>query len=848
MKTLSALLTSLILLVPIAVSAADSPAFTRVPPVLVDDEIMPSQGQIDASAAWVRAAFAGESREPVATPGTCLILVEQQDYSRLRFNETCVGKQFEFPHGRVFDKGLGSHAVCQLRVVFPEPVSSLTALAGVATNAGGGSVRCRVEASGKTQWQSDVIRGGDDPVAIDATFNPPVSEIILVADNADDGPSCDQINWLEPVARTPDGKAYDLVDDAIVSRMTPEVPFSFKYNGVSSREFLKSWTFKAEKVDDLNDVFSWTDPETKLTVSAHVRRFEKFAAVDWVLRFTNNGAEKSGLIEDVQTLDADFQYGFENTNLAVHTLTGDFCNDDSWLPIVRAVEPGKTVSFAPQGGRPSNGVFPFWNVASRRYSDSEKSEGLFLALGWSGQWNASFENVGETKSIARARAGMEKLATVLYPNETIRSPRILIMPWRTDRLTAHALFRRLLMFEYAPKVDGAPVQLEFLGQCFDRYYRKRPNWEKAPAQIESARLVKEIGGTCYWFDAAWFPVGFPNGVGNWFSDPENFPNGVEELGEALKKMGLKFVLWFEPERVAPDTEIATKYPQYVYDGEKGGLYKLSDPDARRFLTELLLRRIREFKVDVFRTDFNIDPLAYWRAADEPNRVGMTEIRYVEGLYEMWDRIRAENPGLWIDDCASGGRRIDLETISRSAPLWRSDTCCWPGHPEWDQNQTLGLTQYLPLFSCAAWDPSPYTFRSAANPGAIMQFNFLDADYNPELARAALAEAKENSKFWYGDFYPLSAAIKGTSAITAWQLHRPDLNEGIVYIFRQSDSPYLGIELELRAIDPSATYRVEVKGESYENAETREISGAELKNYVFVLKDKGASSLLHYAKK
>ena len=169
----------------------------------------------------------------------------------------------------------------------------------------------------------------------------------------------------------------------------------------------------------------------------------------------------------------------------------------------------------------------------------------------------------------------------------------------------------------------------------------------------------------------------------------------------------------------------------------------------------MLRRIKEFKIDVFRTDFNIEPLPFWRAADEPNRVGMTEIRHVEGLYEMWDRIRDENPGLWIDNCASGGRRIDLETISRAVPLWRSDTCCWPGHPEWDQNQTLGLTQYLPLFSCAAWDPSPYVFRSGANPGAIMQFNFLDDNFNEPLARAALAEAKENSKYWYGDFYPLT---------------------------------------------------------------------------------------------
>ncbi len=41
---------------------------------------------------------------------------------------------------------------------------------------------------------------------------------------------------------------------------------------------------------------------------------------------------------------------------------------------------------------------------------------------------------------------------------------------------------------------------------------------------------------------------------------------------------------------------------------------------------------------------------------------MTEIRYVEGHYAMWDELRARHPGLWIDNCASGGRRIDLETL------------------------------------------------------------------------------------------------------------------------------------------------------------------------------------------
>lgn len=58
---------------------------------------------------------------------------------------------------------------------------------------------------------------------------------------------------------------------------------------------------------------------------------------------------------------------------------------------------------------------------------------------------------------------------------------------------------------------------------------------------------------------------------------------------------------------------------------------------------------------------------------------MTEIRFVEGHYAMWDELREKNPGLWIDNCAGGGRRIDLEMCMRSVPLWRSDTGYWSGH-------------------------------------------------------------------------------------------------------------------------------------------------------------------------
>ena len=57
------------------------------------------------------------------------------------------------------------------------------------------------------------------------------------------------------------------------------------------------------------------------------------------------------------------------------------------------------------------------------------------------------------------------------------------------------------------------------------------------------------------------------------------------------------------------------------------------------------------------------------------RRGMNEAGYVRGLYELWDSVRNSHPNLIIDNCASGGRRHDLETMTRSIPLWPSDYSC-----------------------------------------------------------------------------------------------------------------------------------------------------------------------------
>jgi alpha-galactosidase len=399
-----------------------------------------------------------------------------------------------------------------------------------------------------------------------------------------------------------------------------------------------------------------------------------------------------------------------------------------------------------------------------------------------------------------------------------------------------------MLFEYMPRQNGRPLSLPIALQCFDRYVSKLSDWGTEAVQIRVAKAAYSAGCDTHWLDAAWFEGGFPGGVGNWFCPTQRFPHGLKPVSDACHQLGLKFIVWFEPERVAPGTQIAREHPEFVFGGEKGGLFKLGDPAARRWLADLLSRCITEFGVDTYRNDFNLNPLGYWRQADTPNRQGLTEIRYVEGHYALWDELLAGHPGLSIDNCASGGRRIDLETCRRSVPLWHSDTGCSPGHADWNQTQIAGLSLYVPLFGACAWTPEAYDLRSAATAGVICQFPVLDDKFSFAAARTALAEVKENQKYWYGDFYPLTPCALGPGALIAWQLHRSDLNAGIVLAFRRADCPYPVLQTSLHGLNRSASYRVDYFEEGRTNQQ-RTLTGKQLMNNVELRMSRRGTSLL-----
>lgn len=563
-------------------------------------------------------------------------------------------------------------------------------------------------------------------------------------------------------------------------------------------------------------------------------------AWEWVIRFENTGVANTAQLTDVNALDLlwDCEGG---EPLIFESLKGDDCGGESFMPVHEELSGDQPFHREPTGGRPSNTTaFPYFDLRS-------SGAQMVCAVGWSGQWRL---DITKADRGFRVQAGLQDADFHLRPGETARSPRVLVMAGEGggDIGDLRRAFRRLELERYTPGY-GLPVAC----QNFDRYFWKGTKltdgcvWATEKIQMENVSFAAACGMDHYWLDACWFKDGFVNGgVGNYSWDT-GFPNGLRPVADRVHSLGMKFIVWFEPERVEPGTEVEREHPEWLMmpeDGKESRLFNLGIPAAADWLFEKIATAIREGGIDFYRQDFNIEPLPFWRNADGEGRRGLTENKHVEALYALWDRLRSRFPGMPIDNCSSGGRRIDLETCMRSVPLWRSDTGCSPSSAErpshiWNQNQTLGLSRYLACHAIASWLPDANEFRSAMTMGIACDFDAFNPAFDIALARASVEEVKALREDWAGDFYGLTEPTADGNAWAAWQVHNGV--RGFALFFRRRGGEEAGV-FPLRGLMPEKTYRLVFSDETRREI-VRILPGQELLSGLSVTIPRRDSSLL-----
>ncbi len=776
----------------------------------------------DSFDAWIgRALLNAPAASAPALAGLELV---RQDHAELMSRQSVMKTPLKIGDAS-YAHGLGTHAVSEIVVRLDKPGKLFTAQVGVDNNydtAGRhGSVVFAVEIEGREVFKSEICRGGQPAVPVRLPLNGARQFTLRVLDGGD-GVFYDQADWADAAVVDETGGPVWLDELSIVAPpagFAERVPFSFDLGGEPAQKLLSRCKRASVRLPEAPGrsahSITWTDPATGLELRCVLTQFTDRSAAEWVLHLRNTGSADTPIIENLRPLDLAVLTPSAAGEVILHRAFGSTCAETDFLPVDEPMRTHSEAVLVPNGGRSSDGVMPFFNL---QWADG----GVVAAIGWSGQWTARIQRNARQLTL---QAGQQFARFKLHPGERVRTPRILLIGWSgSDHYAGQNQLRRLMLEQYTPRVHGELVLPPVTHNTWFAF--NEGNQVDEANQLAFIRAIAPTGVEYFWLDAGWFEGGWPAGAGSWVPRKEAFPRGLKPLGDAAHAAGMKFVVWFEPERVNPSSRIAREHAEWVlHAGAGDGLFNLGDPAARAWLTESLSKCIGEWGIDVFRNDFNIDPLRFWQQADEPDRQGLTEIRYIEGLYAMWDDLRARHPGMFIDNCASGGRRIDLETMSRSIPLWRSDTQCVARPlPVQDQVQTAGLSLWVPLHSAGVWSLEPYAMHSVAATGMNLGRDARAADYPVQSARRAIDEVKRLRPMWLGDFYPLLEVTLDQRHWCAWQLDRPDRRAGCVMLFRRERSPYASVDLELRNIETQRGYLVRTDG-----GQAQPITGEQLRH-------------------
>lgn len=803
-----------------------------------------SREAMTAARRWVEAKFLGET---TPSPRENYLLVYTQSggvaKNEVRDHRFRIASQ-------EYSRGLHFSTDGTVRVMLSGPARTFEAVVGpdsndigYYSNVGRGAVVASINVAGKTPFRTQVLHEGMAGVPVKVDLGNATEFDLKVEDGGGGvvfGNHFDQADWADARVTLADGKTVwlgDLPTGPMRAPYTTELPFSFRYADQPSGYLLKKWEFNrsSRRIDDdrTEHTLIYSDAKSGLEARCVAVEYRDFPVVEWTLYFRNTGSAATRILENIQALDTRFERT-EDGEFILHHSKGSPASSTDFEPFADRLEPKDEKRISAAGGRPTNTDLCYFNIAL-------PGEGTIVALGWPGQWAAQFTRDEGTG--LRVKAGQELTHFKLLPGEEVRSPLVALVFWHGEWIDGQNVWRRWMIAHNLPRPGGQlPSPLLSTGTNGYTIEMQGAN-ERNEEDFMQQYFDRGWKFDYWWMDAGWyhFQDGWWN-TGTWDPDPARFPHGFRPIADLAHAHGAKTIVWFEPERVTAGSWLWENHPDWLLGkGDGNRLLYLGNPEALKWLTGHVDQLLTEQGIDLYRQDFNFDPLEIWKANDAPDRQGITEIRHVTGYLAYWDELRRRHPGMLIDTCASGGRRDDLETLRRAVPLWRSDY----GYddPPAMQDLTYGLAFWVPFFGTGLRSSNAYSFRStlalAVASGPDPRSKNVDF---PALSRLA-AQWREVAPYFYGDYYPLTPYSTEDSAWVAWQFDRPASGDGMIQAFRRSQSTIEQVRFKLRGLDPKAQYAVR----NLDLPSEAQFSGSDLeeKGIPVVIKDQPGSMIILY---
>jgi len=322
---------------------------------------------------------------------------------------------------------------------------------------------------------------------------------------------------------------------------------------------------------------------------------------------------------------------------------------------------------------------PSFLLSLKTPAQPNSGEVIIGALAWSGNYKINFE-VEENYQL-NISAGMHPFASryKLEMNQSFKTPQMI---WSFSNTGYGQASRN--MHDWARKYalhDGDKSNSIVLN-----------HWEGIEFDFDEAVIMKMIddaatlGVETFVLDDGWFGTKYPRndskaGLGDWQENLKKLPHGLKGLADHAKSKGMRFGIWIEPEMVNLESELAKAHPNWIVKSKNREMPLLRS----QLVLDLTNPEVQDFVYNTFKSIVDKTPnISYvkWDSNRHISSVGSEFlsdknqshfwIDYIKGLYSVYDRIRKTYPNLEIQDCASGGGRLDYGALKYHDEFWASD--------------------------------------------------------------------------------------------------------------------------------------------------------------------------------
>ena len=409
---------------------------------------------------------------------------------------------------------------------------------------------------------------------------------------------------------------------------------------------------------------------------------------------------------------------------------------------------------------------PFFALVSPDTSD-EKGEVYAFHLIYSGNFLAQAECDQFVNIRAQIGIHPDSFCWELSPGEAFHTPEA-VLNYSDDGLNGmshnfHTLYRRHLF----PRTFAGKERPVLLNSWEGMYY------DVSLDKIEEqSSLAKKLGMELFVLDDGWFRAGNDSrsSMGDWTCNEKKLPGGIRAAAEIVRKNGLNFGLWFEPEAISRKSRLYENHPDWALhvpgypmtEGRHEYLLDLTREDVRDYLKEMLDFYLKDGMIDYIKWDMN-RPLTDVNSALLPaGKKGETFHRYILGLYDILGWLKDTYPNILVEGCSSGGARFDPGMLYYVSQNWASDntdafdrTAIQSGFSLLYPPEVIGAhVSITPNHQTGRTTPLDTRYQTARlfNLGYELDLTKCTEEEKDEIRRQTAEHIAERSRFLDGTFY------------------------------------------------------------------------------------------------